>query len=572
MIKKLVLILITNLLLWSCARVGSPVGGSKDTIPPQYMGSNIDSPRVNVSTNLRELRIDFDEYIQLKNIQKQLIISPPIKNLKKIIPSNLANKYILIQWGDSLQRNTTYNFNFGNAIVDYNEGNVLPYFNFAFSTGSHLDSLYLSGTAKAVLSNQNDKEANIIIGLYPYKDSINYREKPYYITKADKDGYYELDYLAVGHYKLIAFNDENGNSVYDTGKEALGFIKDFINLKQSISGLNLNLYPAKKKLEHKDLKTTNGGILMTFEGNPKKVEVKSISSELSDYKITHTPYSDSLTIWFDAAKEGFSPEKGTLLKFSYDLGSKKDTVQTFYKPITKDELTLKNNYGGVLKPQQPLVITSNYAIDKIDAQYWKLTADSMQVAFNFEAKISKDSPYKIEVSAPYEADKNYRLIIPKSTVLSYYQSNAKPYAFDFKVDAAHNYGTLTIRLAHAPKMPFWVQLLDKDYKTINSIKTQKSEIKFSELKPSNYHIQILVDDNDNGVWDTANLSTNTLAEGYYLYPKTLEVRQLWDLVEDWDLAPNTDTAKATPISDSTEQQSPSLKLSLPLKKETTTNE
>ncbi len=127
---------------------------------------------------IRELRLDFDEYVNLKDIQKQLIISPPIKNIKKIIPSNLANKYVLIQWGDTLQANTTYSFNFGNAIVDNNEGNILPYFNFAFSTGEKLDSLYLAGTAQNALSTNSEAQSksNIVVGLYKVSDSINFRE------------------------------------------------------------------------------------------------------------------------------------------------------------------------------------------------------------------------------------------------------------------------------------------------------------------------------------------------------------------------------------------------------------
>ena len=142
--KNIVFLFILSLLVTSCARVGSPVGGPKDTIPPQVIGSNIDSSRVKVPRNINELRIDFNEYITLKEINKNLIISPPLKRIKKILPSGMANKYLLIKWEDTLQANTTYNFNFGNSIVDNNEGNPLQYYNFAFSTGDKIDDLYIS--------------------------------------------------------------------------------------------------------------------------------------------------------------------------------------------------------------------------------------------------------------------------------------------------------------------------------------------------------------------------------------------------------------------------------------------
>ena len=198
--KQFLLWLFLALVLVSCARVGSPIGGDKDTIPPKMVGSNIDTTRINVPRDLKELRIDFDEYITLKDINKNLIISPPIK-YTKIIPSSMGNKYLQIQWKDTLQANTTYNFNFGNSVVDLNESNPLPYFNFAFSTGDKIDDLFISGTISDALGNEKNsegKDRNLVIGLYQVKDTMNYRQKPYYITKADPDGYFEPS----GYYVL----------------------------------------------------------------------------------------------------------------------------------------------------------------------------------------------------------------------------------------------------------------------------------------------------------------------------------------------------------------------------------
>ena len=232
--KKYIFLLgLLLIILGSCARVGSPNGGSKDTIAPIFLGANIDTARTNVSTKLRELRLDFNEYIVLKDISKNLIISPSIRKIKKILPSTLANKYILIQWNEDLKENTTYNFNFGNAIADNNEGNILPYFNFAFSTGNKIDNLYISGTVSDALLPPNKKTKHgIVVGLY--KENADFKQKPYYLTQADDDGYFELNYLSDGIYTIIAFEDENQNSIYDTGKEKVAFLKDKINLTQNI--------------------------------------------------------------------------------------------------------------------------------------------------------------------------------------------------------------------------------------------------------------------------------------------------------------------------------------------------
>ena len=544
--KKIVFLFILNLILFSCARVGSPVGGDKDTIPPQVVGSNIDTSRVNVPRNIGELRIDFDEYITLKEINKNLIISPPIKKMKKILPSGMANKYLLIKWDDTLQANTTYSFNFGNAIVDNNEGNALKYYNFAFSTGDKIDDLYISGEVKSLIANKETKteEKNLVVGLYQVKDTMNYRQKPYYITKADPDGYFELNYLSPGKYRILAFEDTNANSVFDAGKENVGFLKDEIVLDQSISGLKINLYPSKKTLKYVEMKENPGGILMTFEGNPEMVKVLSLTEKLQDYKVTHTAKSDSVNIWFDAKKQNIGIAQSENLKFSYDNGAKKDTVSIFYRYNTKNEMTVSNSKGSLLPPNQGFAITSNYFIDKIQPEKWTLVSDSIKQ--NFTAKISENNPYEIQVKSAFKEGKKYSLTVPKETVSSFYESIQKSYRFDFEGDKTENYGTLTITIENPPTHIFWLQMLNESGDVIYSKYGKESQITFNSLKPGKYQLRILVDNNENGMWDTADFANGEFAEDVYILDKKIDIRPLWEIRETWNLATKT------PIPSSTE--------------------
>ena len=544
--KKIVFLFILNLILFSCARVGSPVGGDKDTIAPQVVGSNIDTSRVNVPRNIGELRIDFDEYITLKEINKNLIISPPIKKMKKILPSGMANKYLLIKWDDTLQANTTYSFNFGNAIVDNNEGNALKYYNFAFSTGDKIDDLYISGEVKSLIANKETKteEKNLVVGLYQVKDTMNYRQKPYYITKADPDGYFELNYLSPGKYRILAFEDTNANSVFDAGKENVGFLKDEIVLDQSISGLKINLYPSKKTLKYVEMKENPGGILMTFEGNPEMVKVLSLTEKLQDYKVTHTAKSDSVNIWFDAKKQNIGIAQSENLKFSYDNGAKKDTVSIFYRYNTKNEMTVSNSKGSLLPPNQDFAITSNYFIDKIQPEKWTLVSDSIKQ--DFTAKISESNPYEIQVKSAFKEGKKYSLTVPKETVSSFYESITKSYRFDFEGDKTENYGSLTITIENPPTHIFWLQMLNESGDVIYSKYGKESQITFNSLKPGKYQLRILVDNNENGIWDTADFANGEFAEDVYILDKKIDIRPLWEIRETWNLATKT------PIPSSTE--------------------
>ncbi|MBU4537486.1 MAG: Ig-like domain-containing protein [Weeksellaceae bacterium] len=533
--KKLIFLFIFSLILLSCARVGSPVGGSKDTIPPKVISSNIDTSRVNVPRDIKELRIDFDEYITLKDINKNLIISPPLKKMTKVLPSGMANKYLLIKWDDTLQANTTYNFNFGNAIVDNNEGNALRYYNFAFSTGDKIDDLYISGDLKSLIGDQDKKteETNLVVGLYQDKDSMDYRQKPYYITKADPDGYFEVNYLSPGNYRIVAFEDTNSNSVYDAGKEKIGFLKDKVVLDKSISGLKINLYPSRKARKYVEMKENPGGILMTFEGNPDKVKVLSLNEKLQDYKITQLPKSDSINIWFDAKKQNVGIANSENLKFSYDDGVKQDTVSVFYRYNAKNEMTVSNAKGNLLAPNQDFVITSNYFIDKIQPEKWSLVSDSIKQEFT--ASVSEKNPFEIHIKSSFKEGKKYSLTVPKETVSSFYDTIIKSYRFDFEADKTENYGTLVVTIQNAPAEKFWLQLLSENGSVSYSRYGKESQQTFNSLKPGKYKLRILVDNNENGIWDSADFSSLEFAEDVFVLDKIVEIRPLWEIRETWNL-------------------------------------
>lgn len=537
---KKVIFLFLSLLLFSCARVGSPVGGERDTLPPQVVSSNIDTSRVNVPRDIRELRIDFDEYITLKDINRQLIISPPLRKMTKIIPSGMANKYLLIKWDDTLQANTTYNFNFGNAIQDNNEGNPLRYYNFAFSTGEKIDELYISGELKDLLAEETSvsAEKDLVVGLYPAKDTMDYRQKPYYITKADPDGYFELNYLSPGTYRILAFEDANSNSVYDPGKENVAFLKEPVTLDKSISGLNLTLFPSRKAVRYVEMKESPGGILMTFEGNPQSVKVLSLNQKLQDYKVTHRAKSDSVHIWFDAQKQNVGISGSENLRFSYDDGTKQDSVSLFYRYNTRNELTITNTKGNLLPPEDQLTISSNYIIDNIETDKWTLVSDSISQPFT--ARINENNPFEVKVESEFKEGKKYSLTVPRESLSSFYTSLPKSYRFDFEADKTENYGTLVITLENAPEQAFWFQLLNENNKIAYSKFGKGSSFTFKALKPGSYKARILVDNNENGIWDSADLLAEEFAEDVYVFDKSIEIRPLWEIRENWNLKATTD--------------------------------
>jgi uncharacterized protein (DUF2141 family) len=539
-------LLLFALFTVSCARVGSPDGGKKDTIAPKFLSSNIDSTRVNVPRNIHQLRLDFNEYVTLKDVNKNLIISPPIKQISKIFPSNLATKFVLIQWKDTLQESTTYSFNFGNAIQDNNEGNPLPYYNFAFSTGDKIDNLYISGVVKDLFASKKNKDdskdENLVVGLYQVKDTMNYHQKPYYIAKADPDGYFELNYLSPGKYKIVAFGDKNSNSVFDNGTEKVGFQKEEIDLKNNISGLNLNIFDAKKPVKYVEWKSETGGILLLFEGNPEEVKVEPKGKIIKNYKLVHQPKSDSVNVYFDAQRENIGLQNSQNLKFGYQADAKKDSISLFYKNDPKALMIISNRNGNLLPPNKDFKIYSNLPVENILPEKFSMVSDSLKQSFT--AQISETNPHEILIKSDFKEGKKYQLTVLKESVASYYESIAKSYQFNFEIDKSENYGSFTLSLINKPAHPFWVEIVDGDDKVAYSKKSTEENNKFYELKPGTYTVRILVDNNENGVWDTADFSKQTYAEDVYLYNKKLVVKPFWEIVESWDLnnqLPSDDT-------------------------------
>lgn len=543
--KKFLVLLIVSLLMYSCARVGSPNGGDKDTIPPRMLGSNIDTTRVNVPTSTKQLRIDFDEYIKLKDINKNLIISPPITKIKKILPANFGTKFLMIQWEDTLKVNTTYNFNFGNAITDLNEANALPYFNFAFSTGPEIEDNYISGELVDALGEKKSdtKDVNYVVGLYQVKDSIDYRQKPYYITNVDPDGYFELNYLSPGKYKILAFEDLNQNSIFDNGKERVAFNKDVIEVKdqENISGLKLKLYPTIPKVKYKEYQPMSGGVVVLFDGKPDKVEVTPASPNFKNLQYAHHTKSDSVYVYFDAKTDKIGVDKSDNLKLAVKTAVKTDSVSVYFKDNPKLEMTLNNTTEKTIAPKSVFKIVSNYVISDIDAKKWTLTSDS--ISQNFTAKISQNNPFHIEVTSDYKVGKSYQLTIPKETVKSFYKTVDKSYRLEFEVGKNEDYGSLKLTLDNIPEHSFWVQLLNEKAEVEYQQYVNTKEVLFTNLKPGDYYLRILVDNNNDGYWQTSSFDDNLYAEDAYLYRKgkdvsvmtKINIRPMWEINEKWDI-------------------------------------
>jgi uncharacterized protein (DUF2141 family) len=534
MLKRIlpfIILLITSLTLIQCAKKGTISGGIKDEIPPKLLKA---SPAQN-STNFKakEIRLYFDEYVKLKDLNKNLIISPPLKHKPLISPQGTASKIVKIKIQDTFKDNTTYIFNFGQSIVDNNEGNPYPNFSYVFSTGNHIDSLTLKGTVQDALLLEDPKQITVM--LYEikanYTDSIIYKEKPDYLTNTLDTNVFNFSNLKAGKYRLIAIEDLNNNQKYNPKTEKIAFLKEPIILPDTLAK-ELKLFTAIlpfKSLKAKEI--SKGKILFPFEGDSSGINIvlKNKLTANFSYFVQKIKEKDSLLFWHKNIKQD-----SVLLSLKKGAYQKEHLIKLRRK--RQDTILIAVLNKGTLAFNQKIQIASATALDSIDnTQIKLLDKDSIAVVFNTKIATNKDT---FTIEYPLKENQKYKLeILPNAIIDFFGNSNKDTIKSFFITKKISDYGTLKLQLENK-KAPVFVQLLNsRTAKVTKTIYLEKGDnlAFFNNLTPTTYLVRILVDKNNNGKWDSGNIMSQTYPEKVIYLPKPLEVRANWDLEETFVL-------------------------------------
>lgn len=515
-IKLLLLITVVSIAT-SCATRGTPTGGPKDSIPPVMIDAIPNIESIHFKSN--KIKIEFDEFVKLENVSTALVVSPPLKNELDISPSTSASKTISIKINDTLLPNTTYSINFGNSIVDYNEGNKLKGFKYVFSTGSYLDSLNIKGE----VNNPSVKESvsGIDVMLYEfnetYTDSIIYKEKPRYLGNTLDTTLYNITHLKKGKYLMIALEDANNNKIYNPKTDKIGFVEDTILLPTD-SIYNITLFKEVPQLKViKPMESTKGHLLFGYEGDAKNIDIKLL---------TETPENFTSEIIFD---------------------KEKDTIHYWYTPFETDSLNFevsKNNYFAALKatPRTKKVDSINIShsgnnlhlldtfylksttpISKFNPVYIKLekTSDSSMVKYN--AILSKNKQ-KLFLDFEKDNESQYKLELLPEAITDMFGMVSDSLNYSFKTKKPEDYSKLTLTFDGDYKKPIIIELLNKKNEVIRTLsKKTPEEVTFELLEPTTYFVRITLDKNGNKKWDTGNFLKRIQPEKIIYLKKEIEM-------------------------------------------------
>lgn len=220
--KKL-LYLFLALCIIACANPGSgPDGGPYDETPPRIIAM---SPAIGTTqAQPKKIQLHFDENIKLENPGEKVIVSPPQIEMPEI---KAYGRNISVELLDTLKDNTTYTIDFGDAIVDNNEGNPMGQFTYFFSTGEQLDTMQVSGHVLAASDFEPVK--GILVGLHSDTADSAFRLQPLQrVARTNGEGFFSIKGVAPGNYRIYALKDMDGDFRFSQKGEMIAFSKDII--------------------------------------------------------------------------------------------------------------------------------------------------------------------------------------------------------------------------------------------------------------------------------------------------------------------------------------------------------
>jgi len=520
-----IIILLTS----NCARKGTPNGGKKDSLAPLMVTAN--PPYKSLRFKGDKIKIYFDEYITLKDINKQLVISPPLKYLPTITPQGSPSKEITIKISDTLEKETTYTFNFGNSVQDNNEGNKLELFKYIFSTGNYIDSLKTKGTVKDAFSKNSEK--NISVLLYRvdslFTDSIIYKQKPNYVTNTLDSTLFDISNVKKGTYLLLALKDVSNNYLFNSKEDKIGLYPRFIKLPEdSILEMPIALYkevvPFKLTRPREE---SIGKILFGFEGDPTGLKIKKLSNSFDDFKsISKFEIDkDTLNYWYS------SQSKKDSLTFKVTAQNFIDTVTVFLRSKKTDSLLINQTINRTLGLRDTLFYTSNNPITKIDTSkiYFITKKDSLKVPYT--TKID-DHSNKIAFLFDKKYDTKYQLVLYPKALTDLLQTQNDSLSYLFSTQNPEEYGSITLNVQKNTTAPVIIELLTEKEKLIQRYFVDKStSLTFNLLKPGSYNIKAIIDSNENNKWDTGNYLEKRMPEKILYHPVVFKVRANWHFPE-----------------------------------------
>ena len=527
-LNKIFLFFTVIMAAFGCAVQQKPQGGPKDVTPPRLLKATPLNMTHNFSSKV--VRLDFDEYFKL---QYQEITVTPVQD--KTPDFKISKKSLIINFKDSLLKNTTYVINFGKAIADLNEGNVLKNFTYVFSTGTHIDSLSISGNVMNVQTQEREKDVTVM--LFTLKqDSLYFgKKRPSVSTITDTAGNFTISNLHEGIYKLYALKEAAPNKIYDNENELIAFPSKIINLQNDTAGVQLRLFkqvPAKFRLISPKF-DADGKISLIFNKPLEKPSVHIILPkaldeskyvQISKTKDTALVYMKNMD--FDSLKIAVYENNKPIDTVTLRKGRRETFTKNIYIQTTAD-------VGNLLKPGTDLGINIGMPIVSFDPTLITLTEDST-VLNNYTLQQDTGNLKHFTIKYKWKPRSNYTLVINENALTGIFGDKNKKVTKKFQLNKPENYGQLTLNVTVPDTgRAYIVELYNEQNSLLHTDEIRKNtSLVYRNYMAGKYKIKVIYDDNKNGKWDAGSIKANRQPENIWVDRVIIALRGDWESKSD----------------------------------------
>ncbi|MFT4753565.1 MAG: hypothetical protein ACI9GM_000191 [Salibacteraceae bacterium] len=545
-----VLLIATSITLIQCAQPRNLSGGQKDTSSPKVLHL---SPK-NLSTNFTgtSIAMDFDEYVKIMSLASELVVSPP---LSYPVEYRMKGKRVFFDIRDTLKANTTYNFNFGTAIVDLNEGNSLDSNLFVISTGDFIDSGLIYGSVKDAYTQKPVENATVIL-YHHTADSALYNGNPLYVTKTDNEGAYQLRFLNNTEYQIFVLATPGENFKY-VPLTKVGFRKETLKPDGTIP-INFSVFEELDTAQYisKEFSKEHFSFVVSTNIDLKEPSFKFWPINDTMNYIIEEIRSDSFKIWIpgdkkiDTVEVYITDESG----FSDTAKISMSERKMFYKKLKRKKETaspVKVNIGtknGVHHYFDTLRLSFSRPLDhwKVDSMLFVQGTDTMAMKKAIqtgiiEVKIPETKRgtsrqlRSIAVTHEWEPSTDYAFIFNSGSFIDIINQTNDTTILKFKTKNFEDYGSFrfTVKVPNYDQ-PLLLQLLNSKGEFLRDYKIKSGDEVYHELAiPGTYKFRLILDRNGNNKWDTGDLSKGIQPEEMVYYSGTVDIRANWDMEETW---------------------------------------
>ena len=522
-----------------CAKQGYPSGGPKDETPPKA----VDAKPASESRNFagRQFSIGFDEYITVKDADKNILISPPMRQKPEF---TTKGKRLVVKINDTLQPNTTYLFQFKGAIVDFTEGNVLPSFEYVFSTGDHMDSMMLAGRVLNARDGKPWKEPVTVVA-YRVKgdepdgalDTVATANQPDFITRSDKDGVFAFHYVPAGNYRLVALEDKNRDLRLGRG-EAAAWEPTMVQAADSIDSATVTLLrisvPDRRvqRVAKAEFTAKGRATIVTM----MSMQSPTLTGDSVEWRLNAR--RDTMSVWFrnaacDSAQLVLSDTalQDTLkMRFKVPKSGRRRrgaSQQNQAEPMVKALCSGSSAFYDDLR----LAFTVPVAAMAEDAQAEVMRMKDSSVA---QYALTLDSNgLGARIEAALRSGEEYSVRLRDSLFTDIFGHRSDSLVFKL---TPQDYGTLIFQLTNRTGSPVVLDVLDdKDTVVASRTVTVTGEVKIPHLKAGTYRVRAVLDTDGNNAWTPGDYWIDRQPEYVIYYSKSLQVREKWELEERWTL-------------------------------------